>query len=110
MSLFCRGVCLVTVVSDSCDPIDYNQASLPMGFPRQEYWSGVIRQKYVSVHLAGAKLDRGYKGAEPTDSWASGTLSPILSNIPSKSTFLEEDSTEVTKSEHESRSVVSNSL
>ena len=81
-----------------------------MGFPRQEYRSGVIRQKYVSIHLAGAKLDRGYKGAEPTDSWASGTLSPILINIPSKSTFLEEDSTEVTKSEHESRSVVSNSL
>ena len=34
--------CKVTsVVSDSCDPVDCNQAPLPMGFSRQEYWSGL---------------------------------------------------------------------
>ena len=26
---------------DSCDPMDYSQAPLSMGFSRQEYWSGL---------------------------------------------------------------------
>ena len=30
-------------MSDFCDPIDYTlQASLSMGFPWQEYWSGLL--------------------------------------------------------------------
>ena len=40
-----RGCCcLVTkFCATLCDPLDYivHQASLSMGFPRQEYWSGL---------------------------------------------------------------------
>ena len=28
-------------MSDSLQPLDYNQAPLSMGFSRQEYWSGL---------------------------------------------------------------------
>ena len=30
-----------SVVSDSCDPLDYSQAPLFLEFSRQEYWSGL---------------------------------------------------------------------
>ena len=30
-----------SIVSNSCDPMDYSQAPLSMGFSRQEYWSGL---------------------------------------------------------------------
>ena len=41
--LLCSCVCTCSVVSDSCDSMDYTarKASLSMGFPRQEYWSGL---------------------------------------------------------------------
>ena len=33
-------VCVYSVLSDSCDPVDC-RAPLSMGFSRQEYWSGL---------------------------------------------------------------------
>ena len=37
-----KNVCLCLNVSDFLQPYGACQASLSMGFPRQEYWSGLL--------------------------------------------------------------------
>ena len=50
-----------SVLSHSCDPMDYSpQAPLSMGFPRQEYWSG------LPFPSSGDIPDPGIKPASPS--------------------------------------------
>ena len=51
--------CLVTKVCPAlCDPMDYvvHQTSLSMGFPRQEYWSGLPFPSPEDLPNPGIKL------------------------------------------------------
>ena len=51
------GGLVTKVTSDSCNPMDCGpQAPLSMGFPRQEYWSGLLFPSPEDLPNTGIKL------------------------------------------------------
>ena len=76
----CKGVCSIAQSRPTlCDPMDCSQAPLPMGFSRQEYWSGF---PFLSPG------DRPNPGTEPrspafqADSLLSESPGKLLTGLP----------------------------
>ena len=52
LCVMCAWSCLTL-----CNPMDYSPPGpLPMGFPRQEYWSGFLLQRIFSTHGSNQSL------------------------------------------------------
>ena len=72
--------CLVT---KSCLTLSYHQASLSMGFPRQEYWSGLLLPSLADLSDPGIKstspaLAGGFFTTEPPEKPLEGCLGNSL--------------------------------
>ena len=87
---FPLGCCLVSHVRLFCDPMNCiaHQASLFMGFPRQEYWNALPCPPpgdfpYPGIKLTSSALAGGFFSTEPSGKAMKGSLTAlILSSSP----------------------------